>query len=78
MSFEELYGQLGKGFIEVHHKRPLSTLDEKMEVDPVEDLVCVCANCHRMIHRKKNAIMSVEELRSIVRSKGSTIGMCQT
>jgi 5-methylcytosine-specific restriction protein A len=53
---------VGKGFIEVHHIKPLFSLDEEVNVNAETDLVPVCSNCHRIIHRKKNAILTVEEL----------------
>lgn len=61
--FEKFYGELGKDYIEVHHKVPLSQINEEIVVNPETDLVCLCANCHRMIHRKKNAILTIEELK---------------
>ena len=64
--FEEKYGQLGKGYIEVHHIKPLSELDEEVIINPQSDLICVCSNCHKMLHRFKSYIVSVEELRQIV------------
>ena len=57
------YGELGRDYIEVHHIRPLSSLDEEVSVDPAADLVCLCANCHRMMHRTRADVMTVEELR---------------
>ena len=40
--FEKTYGTHGKGFIEVHHIKPLSTYDGKeVNVDPYKDLVPV-------------------------------------
>jgi len=49
-SFEEKYGDIGKGFIEVHHLKPISEyeVDEKTSI---ENLKLVCSNCHKMIHR---------------------------
>lgn len=64
--YGEKYGELGKGYIEVHHIKPLSELDEEVVIDPEKDLICVCSNCHRMIHRFKNYMVSVEELKQIV------------
>lgn len=64
--FEQKYGELGKGHIEVHHKKPLAILEQEVVVNPETDLICVCANCHRMLHRFKNYIVSVEELKYIV------------
>ena len=54
-SFREVYGEIGDGFIHVHHLRELSEINEEYEVDPVRDLVPVCPNCHAMIHRRKPA-----------------------
>ncbi|MGM9534857.1 MAG: HNH endonuclease [Intestinibacter sp.] len=64
--FEEVYGELGKDFIEVHHTKPLFSLEHEVEVNPEEDLVCLCSNCHRMIHRRRDKIMSVEELKELI------------
>lgn len=64
--FATTYGDIGRDFIEVHHTKPLYSLDEETTVDPETDLVCVCSNCHRMIHRKRNVILSLEELRDII------------
>lgn len=64
--FEDVYGELGKDFIEVHHTKPLSSLDQETIVNPQEDLVCLCSNCHRMIHRRRDKILSVDELKEIM------------
>jgi 5-methylcytosine-specific restriction protein A len=52
--FQEFYGEVGAGFIEAHHLRPLSTLEENVSVavDPATDFAVLCSNCHRMIHRQ--------------------------
>ena len=68
--FEKKYGELGKGYIEVHHIRPLSEIDEEVVVNPEMDLICVCSNCHRMLHRFKSYMVTVEELRRIVEDNG--------
>jgi len=53
LDFASRYGDIGKGFIEAHHLKPISTLEEGMAVgyDIVKDFAVLCANCHRMIHR---------------------------
>jgi len=53
LQFDERYGELGRGFIEAHHLRPISSLDEGVAVsyDVAADFAVLCANCHRMIHR---------------------------
>lgn len=65
-NFEAVYGELGKGFIHVHHLRPLSEIGEAYSLDPIADLRPVCPNCHAMIHARPVAI-SVDELRSLMR-----------
>ena len=60
--FEKVYGDIGKGFIHVHHIKPLHTLGENYELDPKKDLIPLCPNCHAMVHRK-NPVMKVEQLR---------------
>ena len=67
--FEEFYGEIGHEYIEVHHIRPLH---QGMQTpDPTKDLVPVCANCHRMFHRKKYEILTPDELKEILKSQGS-------
>ncbi|WP_017232909.1 HNH endonuclease [Pandoraea sp. B-6] len=51
LDFEKAYGELGKGFIHVHHLLPLSTIGSEYVVDPVRHLRPVCPNCHAMLHR---------------------------
>lgn len=66
--FSSHYGMFGEGYIEIHHKVPLSTLDEEVFVNPSTDLVPVCSNCHRMLHHNKNHVLTIEELKAIVRA----------
>ncbi|EPD54168.1 hypothetical protein HMPREF1210_00153 [Paenisporosarcina sp. HGH0030] len=68
-NFEEIYGERGKGFIEVHHVSLLSTLVEETIINPEKDLVPVCSNCHRMIHRKKDNVLTIDELKEILNNK---------
>jgi len=63
--FEARYGEIGNGYIHVHHLRPLSEIGTTYRLDPVNDLRPVCPNCHAMLHQQKPA-MSIEELRHIV------------
>ncbi len=64
--FELVYGARGKGYIEIHHIVPLADKNEETEVNPATDLIVVCANCHRMIHRKKNEVLTLKELKDII------------
>ena len=47
--FEKIYGERGQGFIECHHTKPLHTLKSGSNTR-LDDLVLLCANCHRMVH----------------------------
>jgi len=66
--FAEIYGERGEGYIEVHHIKPLSDLETEQIVNPETDLVPVCSNCHRMIHRRKNDVLSIEKMREILKA----------
>lgn len=65
MSFAERYGEIGKGFIHVHHKTPLAARRGEYEMRPKLDLVPVCPNCHAMLHTQ-NPPLSIEALQSIL------------
>lgn len=65
--FESKYGTIGKGIIEVHHKKALYQIKKEYKVNPIEDLVPLCPNCHRVIHSRKPSY-DVEELKSILRN----------
>jgi predicted HNH restriction endonuclease len=60
--FESVYGEIGKGFIEVHHIVPIHERGGEYYVDPIKDLRPLCSNCHSMLHRLRPAL-SVENLR---------------
>jgi 5-methylcytosine-specific restriction enzyme A len=64
-NFERFYGVLGKGFIECHHRIPLSKL--KMEAKTtLNDLALVCSNCHRMLHKTIDTL-TIEDLKTKLR-----------
>lgn len=64
-NFGKSFGQLGEGFIHVHHLRPLSEISEEYEVDPIEDMRPVCPNCHLMIHRRTPPLR-IEEIKALL------------
>ena len=49
--YEQFYGGLGRGFIEAHHIIPFALTNFERKTKLI-DLALVCANCHRMLHRK--------------------------
>jgi 5-methylcytosine-specific restriction enzyme A len=69
--FQEAYGSWGAGFCEVHHLSPLGEQTEgRLRLtNPLHDLAVVCANCHRMIHRRRGTTLSIAELRAKLRRR---------
>ncbi len=72
-SFKNKYGELGIGFIEAHHKVPISLLRTDTVVK-ISDLAPVCSNCHSMLHRYHNRDLTIEDLKKIVNKKNGFIG----
>lgn len=60
-SFEAVFGELGRGFIHVHHLVPLASIGREYHIDPVADLRPVCPNCHAMLNRQ-DPPFTIEEL----------------
>lgn len=67
--FGNIYGDFGKGFIEVHHIIPVSQMGEAYRLNPQEDLIPVCSNCHSMIHHR-NPPLSLDELKDLIPKNG--------
>jgi 5-methylcytosine-specific restriction enzyme A len=65
--FSKTYGEIGTGFIHVHHLKPLSEIRQEYQIDPIADLRPVCPNCHAMLHQRKPAY-SIEELIILIKS----------
>jgi 5-methylcytosine-specific restriction enzyme A len=65
--FGHMYGARGEGYIQYHHRTPLTDLDTGRRPSP-DDLHLICANCHAMLHAGDRPI-TVEELRTIVRER---------
>lgn len=65
IDLELIYGPIARGFIHVHHLKPLSEVGVEYEVDPVADLRPVCPNCHAVIHLG-NRTRSIEEVKELL------------
>jgi 5-methylcytosine-specific restriction protein A len=65
--FELVYGELGKGYIHVHHLIPVSQIGRLYKIDPTNDLRPVCPNCHAMLHLR-NPPLTINELQVIIRN----------
>jgi 5-methylcytosine-specific restriction endonuclease McrA len=66
MTFEQVYGEIGREFAEAHHVVPLSRLRGQVRTT-LHDLITVCANCHRMLHRMEGKRGDVAVLHGLVR-----------
>lgn len=66
--FQTVYGDIGKGFIHVHHEVSLAEIKQEYNVDPIKDLKPLCPNCHGIIHRTHPPI-SVDALIQLIKEK---------
>jgi predicted HNH restriction endonuclease len=73
--FNKVYGEIGHGYIEIHHQKPIFQYEDtdfaKLVNDALKDLIPLCSNCHRMVHRKKDSPLSIQELRKMLASQSS-------
>lgn len=69
--FDEHYTDIGNDFIEIHHEHPISQLsDEEFDKhlsDALANVKPVCSNCHRMLHRDSKKLLSIEELKTLLK-----------
>ena len=68
MSFADRYGKDFSRIIHVHHLRPLATIRETYQIDPIADLVPICPNCHAVIHARANRseTYSIDDLKRFI------------
>lgn len=62
--FLAVYGEIGRGYIECHHTLPISEYSSERKTR-LEDLALVCANCHRMLHRRR-PWLSIDALSTLI------------
>lgn len=65
LNFGEHYGPTAAGYIEVHHRIPVSAMGNGYLVDPIRDLVPLCSNCHSAAHRR-NPPYEPSEIRQLL------------
>lgn len=70
-NFHAVYGQIGAGYIHVHHLVPLSEIKKQYELDPIRHLRPVCPNCHAIIHSTQPAL-TIAELKSYLGRNGNS------
>jgi 5-methylcytosine-specific restriction protein A len=69
-NFEKVFGEIGRGFIHVHHINAIAGIGKEYIIDPESDLIPVCPNCHSMLHARRPAF-TVDEIREIVKTNSS-------
>lgn len=62
--FSEMYGEVGANLIDVHHTKPVHTL-EPGEKTKVADLVLLCSNCHRVVHSRRKW-MTIDQVKEAI------------
>lgn len=71
--FYEVYGELGEGYIQIHHETPVCQYSDQGEEQyiqqAVRDVKPVCPNCHCMIHRGGGTPLTVQQLAQIIRRR---------
>ncbi|MEG6586327.1 HNH endonuclease [Dendrosporobacter sp. 1207_IL3150] len=69
-NFGDFYGEEFKGKIHVHHIKSLAEVKGEYQIDPLNDLIPVCPNCHLALHSKgNNEAYSIEELKAMLPSR---------
>lgn len=67
-SFQETYGV---SYIEAHHTDPIHEKDMRGETvllkKALPKIALVCSNCHRMVHRKKGKMLTIQQLKDLVK-----------
>lgn len=63
--FAKTYGEIGNDFIEAHHTKPISEMQEGEKTN-IEDIAMVCSNCHSMIHRRK-PWLTVDQFKKLIK-----------
>ena len=66
-NFEKKYGNIGENFIEIHHIKPMYDIRKEILVNPQTDLIPLCSNCHKMIHRSKRKPYTIAQLKSMIK-----------
>lgn len=72
-NFENFYGEIGRGYIEIHHLEPIYAREDNFEQsvkEAISGVVPVCANCHKIIHRKNDQLLSIPSLQKLIRANG--------
>jgi len=57
-----------KYIIDVHHLRPLGQVQD-ITLTSIDDLICLCPNCHRIAHSKNGQPYSLDEVKLVLKGE---------
>ena len=72
-NFHDFYGEIGRGYIEIHHLKPIYAYESKLKQsiqDALKNVVPLCSNCHSIVHRKNDPILSIPSLQNLIHLNG--------
>jgi hypothetical protein len=73
-SFNDFYGPTARNYIEIHHLKPIFTYEDgdktKIATEALKGVRPLCSNCHRMVHRNANNLLSIPELAQLTKNYG--------
>ena len=64
---KNVYGEIFKNKIHVHHIIPVADIKKDYIVDPIKDLIPVCPNCHMILHCKKDGYYTPEQVKLMLK-----------
>jgi len=73
-SFNNFYGNIGKGYIEIHHIKPIFKYEDeelgKAIEEALDNVTPLCSNCHRMIHKNWRQPLQIDYLIEQINENG--------
>lgn len=77
-NFDSYYGKkISNGYIEIHHIKPILKYSEQELIkcikDAVKNLMPVCSNCHRMIHKNWQQPLPIDTLMKSIDENGKHV-----
>jgi 5-methylcytosine-specific restriction enzyme A len=70
MEFGAVYGGWAAGFMHVHHIKPMHELKREYTIDPIDDLIPLCPNCHAVVHLSK-PVLTIPELKKLLKKRNA-------
>ena len=67
INLREVYGEVARSFIHVHHLNPLAVTGSRVP-DPVKEMCPLCPNCHAIAHRR-NPPFTPEEIKNMLKQQ---------